>query len=417
MKLFLFYFIISFYLIQSYKDDYDLLYEWGKNNSVFISPKISMNYTNSNTKNFYVNKKIKSGEIIISIPKNAILDIDTALKYSDSNIKTQYEVYQKEKLDNNLNIYEVDEDRKEHAFLAYLMTIANKKKSKKNKFYQHFKYYFNTFETNIEHLPIFYDSDQIKIILFSLLGKGIIQTKKMVEEEHELFQSKIYKKFINSDEYIKYRMFTYKKINDVSNLNGLVPFVDFLEKNPVNYNLQLNYSLSEKILHIYATKDIKKNEKLVLYIKQISNIRSFLMYGEIYEENKEILDIFRIPLISLYFKKKNNLDSEFAKGEVVDLMEQNYYEKAVPLYMKLTKVFNKEESKASALSLFLENIIEIRKIYDLVNLGILFENFYENIYVEKIMKILETEKNCLDLRINELKKIINKLSGEENDSL
>ncbi len=191
MKLFLVYFIISFYLIQSYKDDYDLLYEWGKNNSVFISPKISMNYTNSNTKNFYVNKKIKSGEIIMSIPKNAILDIDTALKYSDSNIKTQYEVYQKEKLDNNLNIYEVDEDRKEHAFLAYLMTIANKKKSKKNKFYQHFKYFFNNFETNIEHLPLFYDSDQIKIILFSLLGKGIIQTKKMVEEEHELFQSNI----------------------------------------------------------------------------------------------------------------------------------------------------------------------------------------------------------------------------------
>lgn len=417
MKLFFISLILSFFIIKSIKDDYELLYEWGKNNSVFISYKISMNYTNSNTKNFYVNEKIDSGELIMSIPKNVILNVNTALKLSGSKIRTQYDNYVKEKFDGNMNIYEVKEDRLDHSFLAYLMTVANKKKSKKNKFYKHFKYFLNTFETNVEYLPPFYNSQQIKLLMFSLIGKGILQTKSMIEEEHKILETNIYKNFLDIDEYMKYRIFTYKKLVDTSNLNGLVPFVDILDKNPINFNLQLNYSLSEGVLYIYAIQDIEQDDKLILYTNQMPNIKSFLMYGDIYEENKDFIEIFRIPLISSVFIKENNLDPELNKGDYLDLEENKYYEKTIPLYMKLTKIFNKDESKVSALSIFLENIKEIRKTYEKVNLGILFEHFYKNEYVEKILSLLDTEKRYLDKKIKEIKDLINQFAGEDNELL
>ena len=44
-------------LSQCKKTNYDYLIEWGKNNSVYISNKIRINYTNENTKNFNVKKK------------------------------------------------------------------------------------------------------------------------------------------------------------------------------------------------------------------------------------------------------------------------------------------------------------------------------------------------------------------------
>ena len=68
------------------------------------------------------------------------------------------------------------------------MTIANEKKSKKNKFYQFYKYLFNTYESNLEKFPVFYNSQQIKFLLFSLYGKGVIQTKTMIEEEFSVLQ-------------------------------------------------------------------------------------------------------------------------------------------------------------------------------------------------------------------------------------
>ena len=55
------------------KNEYDLLYEWGQNNSVYISDKLGINYTNNNIKNYYVKDHIFSGETIISIPKKVLL--------------------------------------------------------------------------------------------------------------------------------------------------------------------------------------------------------------------------------------------------------------------------------------------------------------------------------------------------------
>jgi len=393
------------------KNDYDLLYEWGESNSIYISDKIGINYTNNNIKNYYVKDHIFSGETIMSIPKKVLLNVNSALKLCNSKLRNLYDNYKKEILDNTNNIFEVKENRKENSFLAFLMTIANKNKSNKNKFYNFFKYFFNTFESNLDKFPIFYTHEQVKLLLFSLLGKGIMHAKLMVEEEYDVL-SKLYKKEFDLDEYMKYRMFTFDKKIEINDVNYMVPFVDILKKNPINYNL--NYSLTNENLDIIATEDINYGEKLVVRTTQIPNIKSFITLGKIFEENKDYADIFRIPIFSTNFLIQKKLDTSMSKSKIIDLNENNYYKQVIPDYIKLAKSLNIEETKSSALSLFLENLKIIRNTYDKGKITILYEYFYKNTIVKNLNSLLNLERNYLEKKIKELEQLINNLNDNKN---
>ena len=406
------YFLINILpILLCVKNDYDLLYEWGESNSVYISDKIRINYTNNNIKNYYVKDHIFSGETIMSIPKKVLLNVNSALKLCNSKLRNLYDNYKKEILDNTNNIFEVKENRKENSFLALLMTIANKNKSNKNKFYNFFKYFFNTFESNLDKFPIFYTHEQVKLLLFSLLGKGIMHAKLMVEEEYDVL-SKIYKKEFDLDEYMKYRMFTFDKKVEINDVNYMVPFVDILEKNPINFNL--NYSLTNENLDIIATEDINYGEKLVVRTTQIPNIKSFITLGQIFEENKDYADIFRIPIFSTNFLIQKKLDTSMSKSKIIDLNENNYYKQVIPDYIKLAKSLNLEETKSSALNLFLENLKIIRNTYDKGKITILYEYFYKNTIVKNIDSLLNLERNYLEKKIKELEQLINNLNDNKN---
>ena len=398
-------------LLLCIKNDYDLLYDWGQNNSVYISDKIGINYTNNNIKNYYVKDHIFSGETIMSIPKKVLLNIHSALKLCNSKLRSIYENYKKETLDNTNNIFEVKSTRIEHSFLAFLMTIVNKNKSNKNKFYNFFKYFFNTFESNLDKFPIFYTHEQIKIILFSLLGKGIMHAKSMVEEEYDTLR-KIYKKEFDMDEYMKYRMFTFNKLVEINDVNYITPFIDILERNPINYNL--NYSLTNENLDIVATDDINFGEELVVRMTQIPNVKSFITLGQIFEENKDYIDLFRIPIFSSNFLIQKNLDTSMSKSKIIDLNENDYYKQVLPAYIKLARSLNLEETKSSALKLFLENLQIIRNTYDKGRISILYEYFNKNSIVQKINSLLNSERNYLDKKIKELEKLINNINDNKN---
>ena len=310
------------------------------------------------------------------------------------------------------NIFEIKSTRIEHSYLAFLMTIVNKNKSNKNKFYNFFKYFFNTFESNLNIFPIFYTHEQIKIILFSLLGKGIMHTKLMVEEEYDILR-KLYKKEFDLDEYMKYRMFTFSKLVEINDINYITPFIDILERNPINYNL--NYSLTNENLDIVATNDINFGEELVVRMAQIPNIKSFITLGQIFEENKDYIDLFRIPMFSSNFLIQKNLDTSMSKSKIIDLNENDYYKQVLPAYIKLAKSLNLEETKSSALKLFLENLQIIRNTYDKGRISILYEYFNKNSIVQKINSLLNSERNYLDKKIiKELEKLINNINDNKN---
>ena len=377
----------------SKKTNGDILIEWGKNNSVYISNKIKLNYTNENTKNFYVKKKIEVNEILISIPQNLLLNIDSALKLSSSKIKKQFEKYKTQKFKQILNnSSELFYQRIEHSFLAYLMTIANKNKSPKNKLYQFYKYFFETCETNLDNNPLYFSTEQIRPFLFSLLGNEIIQTREAFEEEYITLQSQITKNKFDLDEYIKYRLFTYNKLVNMTGTSSIVPFFDIIETNPVTFNLKINYEVQNQTLNLYALKEIKRGQKLSLAVVQMTNMGSFITYGKTYEENKNFLESFKISKISALYLREKNMNLMLANPNLIDIMKPKFYEELIPDYMELSKLMKGDGSSVSALKLIIDNMESLKRQYEKVTMSSLMKNFFDLKVVESIASILETEK-------------------------
>ena len=391
----------------SKKTNGDILIEWGKNNSVYISNKIKLNYTNENTKNFYVKKKIEVNEILISIPQNLLLNIDSALKLSSSKIKKQFEKYKTQKFKQILNnSSELFYQRIEHSFLAYLMTIANKNKSPKNKLYQFYKYFFDTCETNLDNNPLYFSTEQIRPFLFSLLGNEIIQTREAFEEEYITLQSQITKNKFDLDEYIKYRLFTYNKLVNMTGTSSIVPFFDIIETNPVTFNLKINYEVQNQTLNLYALKEIKRGQKLSLAVVQMTNMGSFITYGKTYEENKNFLESFKISKISALYLREKNMNLMLANPNLIDIMKPKFYEELIPDYMELSKLMKGDGSSVSALKLIIDNMESLKRQYEKVTMSSLMKNFFDLKVVESIASILETEKNFLSKKVRDLNKLL-----------
>ena len=401
----------------SKKTNGDILIEWGRNNSVYISNKIKLNYTNENTKNFYVKKKIEVNEILISIPQNLLLNIDSALKLSSSKIKKQFEKYKTQKFKQILNnSSELFYQRIEHSFLAYLMTIANKNKSPKNKLYQFYKYFFDTCETNLDNNPLYFSTEQIRPFLFSLLGNEIIQTREAFEEEYITLQSQITKNKFDLDEYIKYRLFTYNKLVNMTGTSSIVPFFDIIETNPVTFNLKINYEVQNQTLNLYALKEIKRGQKLSLAVVQMTNMGSFITYGKTYEENKNFLESFKISKISALYLREKNMNLMLANPNLIDIMKPKFYEELIPDYMELSKLMKGDGSSVSALKLIIDNMESLKRQYEKVTMSSLMKNFFDLKVVESIASILETEKNFLSKKIRDLKKVLSYVDkGKKTD--
>jgi len=413
MKSFLFPLLLSILILKTSvqkNNDYKLLYEWGKNNSLFISDKIAMNYTNENNKNFYIKKSINASEVIMKIPKKIFLGIKNGLKLSGSKAKKQYENFKKLLVADNYESQEALKYRRDQAFLAYLMYIADQKKSKKNKLYNFYKYYFNTFETDMERYPIFYNSEQVRFLLFSLFGNELIQTKKLFDDEFSIFEKEIYKKSMDSDEYYRYRLFSFNKIVNISGVISIVPFLDLFQQNPVNYNLNINFT-EDGSIDILANRNLTVKDNLTLAMVQMPNSNTLLSNGKVFEENKDYIESFRIALISPVFLKSRNLNIFLANNEMLDMTEKKYYEKAIDSYKEISKLVKEDGSKISALNLFLENIKSIRNEYDKVTYKDLNKYFFKLEYVNNVKSVLDTEKNFLDKKIKELRRVINKLAG------
>ena len=375
----------------------------------------SINYTNENNKNFYVKKKINPDEIIISIPKDILLNIDSALKLSPSSVKKQYEKYKQEEFKEvSYKNNEVLFQRIENSFLAYLITLANKNKSKKNKLYQFFKYFFNTLETNFDRFPLFYSTDQINIFLFSLFGNEIIHTRNLFEEEYNVLNNNIAKKSFDQDEYLKYRLFTYNKLVNISGSSSIVPFIDILDTNPVNFNLQINYTNENQSLSVISSKEIKPKNKLVIAMVEMTNMASLIIYGKTFEESKNYLESFKIAKISALFLHEKKLNPMASDAGLIDLMKPKYYEKMIPQYMELSKLLKEDASSVSAVKLILEYLVFFRGLYDKITTGILLKKFFDINLVNDIKSILETETNFLDKKIRELKKFLTYVDKDEN---
>ena len=420
MKLFLSFFIICSFLnfISSKSDDYEKLFEWGKSKGLFISDKLAINYTSENIKNYYAKEEIEKNETIMIIPTDLVLNIETALKHFGSKTRKLYEKYQNEKFEyvNDLLKYRIQQ-----SFLAYLMYIGNRHKTEKNKFYQYFKYYFNTLETNLDSFPIFYNNEQFGLLTSSLFGNEIFQTRTLLDEEYSILDQKILKKSLDYDEYLRYRTFTLSKGNNITGLCTIIPFVDILDIHPKKYNLKLKFDLDDYGVKVIATKKIKTNRKLMVKIESFQNSNSLIFYGKTFKELENSVGTFLVPYISPLYLNEKNLDQSYAINDKLDLAHEKFYEEAMPKYMEFSKKINEDGSPLSALRIFMGNLKALRKKYDEVTTSKLHKTFFTLKDIQNVQRVLNTEMKFYDEKMKVLDVLIdytinnNTKKNEEDD--
>ena len=403
--------------INTKSEDYDHLLEWGKSHNVFISEKLAMNYTSENIKNFYATKEIEKNETLMIIPKELVLNIETALKLFGTKTNKLYEKYKNEKFEftNEFLKYRIQQ-----SFLAYLMYAGNKHKSEKNKFYQYYKYFFNTFETNLDNFPIFYNNEQFSLLTSSLLGNEIFQTRALFDEEYSILDKKILTKRLDYDEYLRYRTYTLSKGNNITGLCTLIPFVDILDVHPTKYNLKLKFDLDDYGVKVISTKKIKTNRKLMVKILSMQNSNMLIFYGKTFKELDNTVNNFLVPYISPLYLTERNLDQSLAKTDKLDLAHEKFYEEAMPTYMEFSKKIKEDGSALSALRIFMGNLKALRKKYDEVTTSQLHKSFFTLKDVENVKRILNTEMRFYDEKMKVIDVLIdytinNNTKKEENE--
>ena len=405
--------IIIFIQITIQKNDYDLLLEWGKNNSLEISNKLEMKYISENNKTFYTKEKISENEVILSIPYSITLNIQNALKLYGKKAKNLFKEY-KTLLPELKNDFILDQ-----SFLAYIIYKVNKNnKTRKNKFYKFYQYLFNTYESNLDNFPIFYNREQMYLIQFTSLSYSINFIKDIYAGEIDVFENKLNLKTINKEEYYVFRTYASSKSYNISGHSVIVPFVDMFNKHPTKFNLRVE--ANEIVTKVIATKDILPSETLYIKYDYLTNHNSLTIFGITFDEIIDKVNSLNVPLLNpllLQNYKIDIKDTNYNKyySKYMDIGKDEFYTKFLKEYKKLSKKLKDDGTKSSAYKLILENLETIKELNEKVNPSIIYKSFFQQKDIDNILRIFKGEINFINKKINLMKNVINNVENKINN--
>ena len=391
------------------KNDYDVLLEWGKNNSLVISDKIEMKYLSENNKTYYAKEKIMKNEVILIIPDAITLNIKNALRLYGKKGKKLYKEF-KSYFDKSKNDFMSDQ-----VFLAYLMYKVNKNdKLKSNNFNKYYQYLFKTFESNLDSFPIFYTREQLYFIQFTSLMHSIDFIKDIYKVEIDIFESKLKKEIIKDDYYV-FRTYSSSKSFNISGHSVIVPFVDMFSKHPTKYNLKVEST--ENITRVIATKDILPLEKLYIKYDYLTNHNALTLFGITFEEIIDKVNSLNVPILNPLLLEKNKVDKKDKSynkyfSKYMDVQKDKFYEKFKEEYQEIAKNLKNDDSKLAGYKLILENLETLKEINSKINPSHIYKIFFQQKDIDNILRIFKSEINVLDKKINLMKKVIN--SFEQN---
>ena len=404
--------------ISSKISDYDLLLEWGKNNSLEISDKIQIEYINENNKTYYSKEIIREGEEILNIPNSILLNIENTLSLYGKKVKKLYSLFKSE-------LNESTDFNIEQAFLSYIMYKVNKnKKSKNNKFHKHYQYLFNTYETNLDSYPIFYSFEQLNLIRSTSLGFLIDKMKKIYDEEIRIYEKSFKEKKINKEDYYVFRTYSSSKSFNISGHSVIVPFLDMFEKHPTKYNLEV--IASDYDVKVISTKNISISEKLFIKSDTLTNHNALIYFGITFEEIIDRMENYYIPILNPLLLKNHNIDlnkdSSLSKyfSNYIEIQRGNndFYLKYIDIYKKLSKEFEMDETELSAYQLFFENFITLKQMNEQIDIYV-YKVFYSQKDINNILTIIKTENNVLEEKKDLIRFLMNDIEkkNKENDEI
>ena len=393
------------------KNDYDLLLEWGLNNSLEISDKIKMIYINENNKTYYCKEKIFENETILDIPNSILLNVENVIKLYGKKAKKLYKKFNSY-FNATSNHFIIDQQ-----FLAYIMYNINKKKKKKNNnFYQHFKYLFNTFESNLDSFPIFYNLEQLYLIQYTSLHFLIDYLKLIYKAEIDILEKNLKLKKINKDDYYVFRTYCSSKAVNISGHSVIAPFLDMFNKHPTKYNLKVH--ANDNSTKVVATRDILPSEILKIKNDKLTNRNSLILFGITFDENDDKLSSYRVPILNPallynYNKSKDNLNQNY--NDYMDIAKDNFYNKYIEAYKNLSLDLGGDGSQLSAYKLILENLETLKLLNTEINISSIYKVFYQQKDIESILRIIRSDHKYLTERIAFMKKVVDDYEKNNNN--
>ena len=398
-----------------YTDEgYESLLEWGLNNSLNISDKIKLT-SYKKEKQYISTTDIPKGELILDVPQTITLTIDRALSILNSDtLKTQYKDYIEEYSKSNRTLDDISFIQQ--SFLAYILYYVNMTKgieeeTEINRFYEFYEPLYYLFKDDLSHIPSFFNEDQIYTFLNkSSFGSFFELMNFYIMGEVNLFEQKIFQENITLEEYLPYRFLIVQKSYNISNMIAIVPFIDFIKRDLTNPNCKL--VISKGHIRIKAIKDIQNGELITIQARKISNQYSLFFYGKINKELNDYIPSFIVPIIT------PNLFSD--EGIVLDIMEDddenkidlawpNYYELILPTYKDVAQSLNKDDSDYSCYGYILKYLNIIKSNYDSIHYDEIEDEFYDEYDSNNIIRIIQSEKNFLIKKIQELNNIREKM--------
>ena len=287
------------------------LRELYKYNAFF--PKLEIHFYTDDYRGVLAKSNILKDEIIMTIPKDCLISLETALE-------TSYGKKIGEFMYNELN-------SPKHCLLSSFLLYEEKNPK--------YKYYFDLLPKDYSNFPIFYTNKELEYLKGSPFLSQILEKKEDMKNDYNKlceylpdFKQFSYLKFIEARVLISSRIFGIA-IND-NKTDVLAPFADLLNhKRP--RQTQWYYDDNLESFVIQATENIKEGSEIFDSYGKKTNARFLLNYGFCLDDNDTSEYLLTVELNNsypLFELKKNFFQNEYELVRAFNL-NNNFYESQI----------------------------------------------------------------------------------------
>ena len=162
-------------------------------------------------------------------------------------------------------------------------------------------------------------------------------------------------------------------------------------------------------MELFTSKNIKKDQNLILYTKPQSNLYFLLFSGITYDDN-ELTNNFILPILTPTILDEYELDiEEYDTDFRINITEDKYYEKAIDLYKDMSKKSKGKGTDREGYSILLALLNDYKNSYEYTTVSDYYKLFYQKKDIENVKNVVELEKKIIRKKIKELEEIIKTL--------
>jgi len=413
---------ISFLFKYILNDDSNIiknLLKWAKNNKIYINEeylKLNKYDSNHNLPFFSSIKDIPINTTLIEIPIEKLISVQSLIDLSknDPNFNETKNLWNEIIKINNEYIN--FNSTKELFCIALIFEKA--KRNKKNIIFKNYRRLFNIYKyTNLDNFPLFWSQEEVNFLLNSYFYTEIKMASESIENELNIAHNDLKIDEIDSEEFIKQRVILLTNSFMNNNLTYIIPFVDYLKKEMFLQEADLNSTFINNTFKIFAIKDIKKNKELSILIRRIPNSACLLYYGFTQEDNF-FLNKFMVEVVNLKFRNKigfNQIKPEIKLNITqYNLARQDFINIGNKVYAQIKVHFEQYNKKFGEFYMMRDNLLYYKEVYETFTDGKFNEIFYGREKIKNIKRVINLEKNIINLRIDYLNNLIENNNSEKN---